>query len=97
MGIRISVSFSQDTEIRGETPKVAAYYGATISVFLQGDTEISVGDTESRSLLWGEDFGTSGMGTPTFRRATPKVAAYYGAKSSVPLVRVHRKFVERQG
>ena len=78
MGIRISVSFSQDTEIRGETPKIAAYYGAKISVFLQGDTEISGGDTESRSLLWGEDFGTSGTGTPSLHGATSVDASLLG-------------------
>ena len=46
--------------------------GVRISVSLSQDTENPWRDTENHSLLWGENFGTSGEGIPKVGKSTPK-------------------------
>ena len=93
---RISVSLFKILKAKSRrVPKIRRIYGdSNFGIFSQ-DTEKSWGDTENRSLLWGENFGTSGEGAPKVRGATPSIEDYCGAKVSVPPVRAHRKFVER--
>ena len=71
------------------------FMGLRISVSLSQDTEKSWGDTENRSLLWGEEmakiFGTSGEGAPKARAAMTKIRRTFGVLHVGVLLTGHRK------